>query len=103
MSSETQNFGHWLRVYYDTSDEVVKTAALEMLVKFANDPVDATWTKNKISVKIQRWMRIFDISPLDGKVQAWAELAIHRLIIEKKRESAKKLRDIQEGIKPSSQ
>jgi hypothetical protein len=62
-----KTFGQWLSVYQEAScadvdTEGIENTALAELVKLAEDPKDAKWTKEKEAVKLSRWIKIIAIS-----------------------------------------
>ena len=65
-----KTFGQWLWIYEELSCrpslnenfQLVKDTAIKQLVKLADNPTDANWTKNKEALSLRRWERIFLIS-----------------------------------------
>ena len=99
MSADIQTFGYWLRTYCcESSGESLKFKALGELMELAEDPQDATWTKNKDALRAPRWKIIFDFCPLGSEAQEEAGPAILRLLARKKRDMDAKRQEAEEMI-----
>lgn len=92
MATTARTFGQWLNVYQEciVGEPVVKAVALTQLMKLSDDPYDADWTKDKEALKLIRWIRVFETSPLESEVELCAVRRIIDLMRANKEKEAKK-------------
>jgi len=85
MSNLAKTFGEHLAVYSEAGNRhTEKQGALCRLMDLADDPKDADWTKKRDGIKLPRWMRIFEVSPLNSDQERRAAARIIELMIAQK-------------------
>lgn len=90
MAALAKTFGQTLNVYWEAinlGEIEVAADCLEQLIKLADDPQDAD-QKSREAVKLSRWKKIFEISPLGSEDEVIAQKRIIELMLKEKKKEA---------------
>ena len=95
-----KTFGQWLSVYCEDDDNDAKLRFLGEMMALAEDPKDAVFPVSRPAcLKLPRWQKIFEISPIGSEEEKLAEAAIFALMREKKEKEAKRMEELKkQGI-----